>query len=142
MKNKNCMYFFPHYLDAVNHEHIKWRWPNFKPSELKSNGDDSLLIHMYAMDCLQNLRSTWGAPLIINSAYRNPNYNKEIGGAPNSFHMRAMAFDISTSGYNEDHLANNAKACGFTGIIKYDTFIHVDVRDNPYEKDNRTSKKT
>jgi uncharacterized protein YcbK (DUF882 family) len=43
---------------------------------------------------LQVLRSTIDKPVHIISGYRNPTYNKRIGGATRSYHMKAMAGDI------------------------------------------------
>lgn len=41
------------------------------------------------------LRSAYGLPMTLSSGYRDPAYNKSIGGAPNSWHCRAGAIDIS-----------------------------------------------
>jgi hypothetical protein len=43
---------------------------------------------------LSILRGIWGRPMIINSGYRNPEKNKQVGGAKNSAHLYCQAVDI------------------------------------------------
>ena len=47
---------------------------------------------------LQVLRDTIDKPIYVVSGYRNPTYNKRIGGAKRSYHMKAMAADIRVNG--------------------------------------------
>lgn len=102
------------------------RWPNFSPAELASRGDGSILIDADALDKLQALRTALGAPLIINSAYRDPDYNELVGGAQKSRHMRGIAFDISLRGHDPMTLLWAAEDAGFTRFGLYAGFLHVD----------------
>lgn len=85
------------------------------------------------MDNLQVLRDHVKLPIHVNSGYRTPTYNKKIGGAPGSAHLRAMASDITIPGYTpakikstiEDLIADGKMQDG--GIGFYSTFIHYDV---------------
>ena len=43
---------------------------------------------------LQPLRDIMGKPIIINSGYRNPEYNAAVGGVKNSQHLTGCAADI------------------------------------------------
>lgn len=43
---------------------------------------------------LQPVRDALGCPIIINSGYRNPEYNKSVGGVANSQHLTGCAADI------------------------------------------------
>lgn len=43
---------------------------------------------------LQPLRDKLGCPVIINSGYRNPDYNASVGGVKNSQHLTGCAADI------------------------------------------------
>lgn len=43
---------------------------------------------------LQPVRDVIGCPIIINSGYRNPNYNESVGGVKNSQHLTGCAADI------------------------------------------------
>ena len=72
--------------------------------------------------------------LQINSAYRSPFYNYfMIGGAEHSNHMEGKAFDVSHTNLNDEGEAAFIRACseeGFTRIVKYNTFYHID-NDGP-----------
>ena len=72
-----------------------WRWPNFSPAEIACRGTGKLLINEPALDKLQSLRDRLGDPLIVRSAYRSPEHNRAVGGAPRSKHMDGAAFDIT-----------------------------------------------
>lgn len=86
---------------------------------------------------LQVLRDYLNKPIIINSAYRHPSYNKSIGGASNSQHLYAKASDIRVSGLTSKEvydviiqLIQQGKMHN-GGLGLYPTFVHYDVRDTP-----------
>ena len=72
--------------------------------------------------------------LQVNSAYRSPFYNYfMVGGAEYSNHMEGKAFDVSHANLNDEGEAAFIRACseeGFTRIVKYRTFFHID-NDGP-----------
>ena len=102
-----------------------WRWKHFKPEEIASKGDGSILVDEQALDRLEKLRVAIGRPLVILSAYRDPLHNARVGGAPLSQHKFGRAFDIKLT-MDQDMLVRLAKEVGFNGIGKYKTFVHVD----------------
>jgi zinc D-Ala-D-Ala carboxypeptidase len=104
-----------------------WRWPNFTPHEIACHGDGTIVICEEAMDALQKLRTEYGKPMRINSAYRSPVYNKEVGGEANSYHLKGMAFDVSLEGMDVAAFLSAAMLNGFNGIGFYNTFIHIDI---------------
>lgn len=108
----------------------EWRWPSFSPQELACRGDGTLAIDPRSLDMLQTLRDRIGRPLIVNSAYRSPTYNKRVGGAADSYHMKAMAFDIRMDNHDPADFIAAAEACGFMGIGTYPRqgFVHIDTR--------------
>ena len=55
-----------------------WRWPNFSPEEIACRGDGKIQINEVALDKLQALRDQLGVPLIVHSAYRSPDYNRQV----------------------------------------------------------------
>jgi uncharacterized protein YcbK (DUF882 family) len=97
------------------------------PDELKSN------VQALA-DQLQILRDYLNEPIHINSGYRTPAYNKKIGGKPNSYHMKAMAADITVKSKTPKQLASVVEKLISNGTLKiggmgvYNGFIHVDTR--------------
>lgn len=107
-----------------------WRWPNFSPQEVACRGTGLLMIVPEAMDKLQALRDRLGKPLIVNSAYRSLEHNTRVGGAKNSLHMKALAFDVHMGNHDPDTYIAAALAVGFKGIGTYpkQNFVHVDVR--------------
>lgn len=82
---------------------------------------------------LEKLREECGNyPLYINSGYRCPRHNWEVGGATNSQHVQGTAADVARP--QELTFAEFKAAvfrCDFDGVGLYphQDFIHVDVRD-------------
>ncbi len=83
---------------------------------------------------LEALRKKAGdRPITINSGFRSINHNSAVDGASNSQHMYGIAADIVVSGLGVSSVMNQAKACGFSGIIRYSSFTHLDSRmEYPY----------
>lgn len=86
---------------------------------------------------LQVLRDHVGAPIHINSAYRHPEYNRRIGGVPNSQHLTASAADITTKNLSPRQLKNLIEKLikegkmHNGGIGLYPGFVHYDIRKKP-----------
>lgn len=124
--------------DIIKADH--WRkvnssvWPskNFTPRELASKGNGAVRTHTSSLMKLQALRDLWGRPMVINSGYRDPAYNRKVGGAVRSQHKEGKAFDISVRGLTHQEkrqLVGYAYQVGFTAFGGYNTFLHVDDRD-------------
>lgn len=83
---------------------------------------------------LQVLRDDIGEPIHVNSGYRTPAYNKKVGGKPKSYHLRAMAADITAKNYSPKQLAARIEALIKGGKMKegglgiYKGFVHYDIR--------------
>ena len=107
---------------------------NFKVKEFRcKDGSDYILIDSGLVNILQKIRSYFGKPVTISSAYRNATYNKKIGGASGSLHVKGMAADIVVSGIAPAEVAKYAESIGVKGIGLYETdrdgyFVHVDTR--------------
>ena len=117
---------------------------NFKVKEFacKDNTDKILIDVTFVQTHLQDIRTHFGKPVIINSAYRTPTYNAYVGGAKNSYHMKGRAFDISINGVKPQEIAKYAASIGVPGIIQYNSFVHVDSRDTKYWARNNNGKVT
>jgi zinc D-Ala-D-Ala carboxypeptidase len=70
---------YPHWRDVPA---TAWRWPNFSAAEIACRGTGAIKINTEAMDKLQALRDRLGKPLVVRSAYRSPEHNHAVGGAP------------------------------------------------------------
>ena len=88
---------------------------------------------------LEKLRELCGhKPLHINSACRCQKHNKAVGGASNSQHVLGKAADVRPpKGMTIEEFAHHAEQAGFGGIGKYNTFVHVDVREGKARWDYR-----
>lgn len=87
------------------------------------------------MDALEALREQLDFGLIINSGYRCPKHNAAVGSSKNSQHMifatdvrPAYSGDIRLDNARLETLFDRAEAHGFTGIGRYRTFAHLDMR--------------
>lgn len=83
-----------------------------------------------AMAAWEALTQSWGQPLTLTSAYRDPAYNASVGGARGSQHIHGNAFDVSTAGMSPEQraaLIQQARAAGFQGFGGYDNSLHFDV---------------
>jgi uncharacterized protein YcbK (DUF882 family) len=98
-----------------------------------------ILIDDKLVEKLQILRERLGKPLTINSAYRCPERNNQVGGAENSQHMYGKAADVSLHNVAMpiEKVKELAEKIGFDGIGLYDTFIHLDVRGYKARWDER-----
>lgn len=117
---------------------------NFKVKEFRcKDGSDKILVDgNFVQNKLQMIRDHFGAPITINSAYRTESYNKKVGGAKSSYHMKGQAFDIVVKGHTPLEVAQYAQTIGINGIIQYNTFTHVDSRTKRYWARNDNGKVT
>lgn len=105
---------------------------NFKVKEFAcKDGSDPIFISNELVEVLQNIRSHFGKPVTINSAYRTATHNKREGGATYSQHLYGTAADIVVSGVKPKEVAAFAETLlvGTGGIGIYGGFTHVDVRE-------------
>ena len=84
------------------------------------------------MKHLQAVRTEWGGLLTLTSTWRPEEYNKSVGGAPNSQHL-VWATDVVPSNPTPERvkaLAKIAEEFNFDGIGVYPDkgFVHLDMR--------------
>lgn len=84
---------------------------------------------------VQRARDHFGKPALVVSGYRSPPYNRKIGGARNSRHMRGEAIDFRIKGVPAakvsawilaEYRAGRMPELG--GLGQYPRFTHVDIR--------------
>lgn len=85
---------------------------------------------------LANLASLWnylnfvreklGRPIIVNSGFRSPQVNKQVGGAKRSLHMQGRAADIRCAPEYMDELWRilQSEKDNLSELIKYETYYH------------------
>lgn len=114
--------------------------PNFILSEFECSHCKAVKLSSDLLNKLQDLRNQLGRPIQVNSGYRCPEHNTNVGGAKNSLHLTGKAADISLRNLDIDpiELADFAEEIGFKGIGLYNTFIHLDVRDGRARWSNRS----
>ena len=105
--------------------------PHFKVKEFAcKDGSAITFIDDYIVTILEQLRKELGKPIIITSGYRTPAHNAKVGGAKYSYHMRGMAVDIRVNGISAKEVAKALdKLVEGCGIIVYESWVHLDVRD-------------
>lgn len=107
---------------------------NFKVREFAcSDGSDAVLVAPRLVMVLQSIRSHFGQPVTINSAYRTPQKNAAVGGAAQSQHCYGTAADITVKNVAPTKVAAYARELmpdwGGVGIYERQGFTHVDVRE-------------
>lgn len=106
---------------------------NFYRGEFEEEGCD-VRIDPFLPKVCQAIRNAWGRPVYITSGVRSPEHNIEVGGAPNSSHLRGLAVDISD---NKEGQMLSSKfryvvldtlmSMGIRRVGIAETFIHFDV---------------
>lgn len=105
---------------------------NFKVREFRcKDGSDPVLVHPELVKVLQDIRTHFGRPITINSAFRTPEYNKKVGGERQSQHLYGRAADIVIPGVSPKKVAEYAETLlpNTGGIGIYSNFTHIDCRE-------------
>ena len=125
-------YFKPYEFLVLGHQHANPASPayglNRKPEESEW-GNIELTAKV-----LDQLRERMGAPISTLSVHRSKAYNKAVGGAPNSQHLRFNAVDfVVKSNSSPSDWASALRQMRQDGLFKggigtYSTFVHLDTR--------------
>lgn len=85
-------------------------------------------VHPLLVTALEALRERLGRPVVITSGVRCPEWNRAVGGRPNSAHLTGEAADIKVTGSAERMvLVRAALALDFRRVGVARGFVHVDV---------------
>lgn len=89
---------------------------------------DSHLANLASLwNTLNYVREKLGRPIYINSAFRTPAVNEQVGGAKRSLHMQGRAADIRTEPAYMAKLWSilQSEKANFSELINYETFYHL-----------------
>jgi len=111
---------------ALNHVQLS---PHFSLRELEDPTTHEVMVHPLLVARLEAVRALDGGPIDITSGYRTPEHNREVGGAPDSCHLKGEAADIKSC--RPAALAALCEKAGFGGIGVYPAHVHADVRPRP-----------
>lgn len=124
---------------------------NFKSTEFDCHGKGCCTetpIAEELVEILQKVRDHFGAAVTVNSGFRCPVHNANVGGASKtSYHMKGMAADIKIKGVHPVRIARYVESLNFNGRIgcytydeKNSGFVHIDTRGRKsrayYTEDN------
>jgi uncharacterized protein YcbK (DUF882 family) len=148
-KNKNLfigiiisiiIYLMTKKKSSIPHSYDEQLTKNFTLKEFHSHDGSDMPYDVYlnikklAVE-LQKVRDMVGLPLRINSGYRSPALNARTeNAASNSYHMKGMAADISSSKekassiYSTIHQMIEQGSLIQGGLGSYNTFTHYDIR--------------
>ena len=110
---------------------------HFRANEFAcKDGTDNILIDSELIETLEKIRNHFNAAVIINSGFRTVKHNRKVNGAKASYHCKGMAADIVVKGHNPKEVAEYADSIlDKGGVIRYNNFVHIDVRTNKYRKE-------
>jgi len=109
----------------------------FTAEEMASkDGAKELLLSQELLEVLEMIRDNFNKPVIVNSGYRTPWWNTQVGKSKNSYHCKGMAADIRIKDVSPKEIAKFASEYmkNYGGVICYKNFVHVDVREGYYRK--------
>lgn len=76
---------------------------------------------------LASIQAAVPCKIRVHSAKRSKEHNRRVGGAPNSYHLRGRALDISAKCVSHKKLAKIARKYA-NGVLLYRTHVHIDNR--------------
>jgi len=130
----------------------------FTLSELANNNCQESIKYIISpkqmkfIEALDKHRAWYKKPMRLSCSYRSPSWNKQVGGKPNSLHLKAQAADVQigrcTDLQAEHHAARWQAICELMGEVGeigfYDWGIHlglgIEYSAHFYRFDNRTRK--
>lgn len=130
---------YAQFLDNFSFRHIRTHEviaPHHRTRGEVTNGLPPKELWTHITDTLEvadEIRHRLGSPLrYITSAYRTPEYNKQCGGAPRSYHTKNYALDLvyeaGSDAALEVALQLREEKFFTGGIGYYANFIHLDTR--------------
>jgi len=108
---------------------------NFRWKELLINQTEvpplAVIVNLFkTVSLLQKYREMLfeNSPIIITSGWRSKEYNKKIGGAPNSYHIQGMALDFVCTKFSPQEVQKKLNLVHQGGLEFAPTWTHIDIR--------------
>ena len=114
---------------------MKFKYFTYREFDSPDLKDSGKLVSNELISMLDVARKKYGKSLVINSGYRTIEHNAEVGGKPDSSHLKGLAVDIScTNSTDRFKLEGILREVGFIRIGMGNTFIHVDIDKEKTQK--------
>ena len=114
---------------------MKFKYFNYEEFDSPDIQGSGQLMSNEIISMLDVVRKKYGKALDINSGFRTPKHNAEVGGKVTSSHLKGLAVDISCTNSNDRFLLEGIlREVGFTRIGMGSTFIHVDIDKEKTQK--------
>jgi|TARA_R110000744_G_scaffold340053_1_gene445207 uncharacterized protein YcbK (DUF882 family) len=105
-----------------------FNYSEFDSPDLKGSGSK---MSDEVISMLDVARKKYGKAMVINSGYRTCEHNAEVGGKPESSHLKGLAVDIScVNSTDRFNLEGVLRDVGFKRLGIGKTFIHADIDKN------------
>jgi uncharacterized protein YcbK (DUF882 family) len=82
------------------------------------------------VNMLKQVENHYGRPVVVTSGYRDPNHNRQVGGAQHSMHTLCAAADIQLDGVSKWALADYLRSIpgrGGVGTYCHTDSVHIDL---------------
>lgn len=114
---------------------MKFKYFNYEEFDSPDVQGSGQLMSNEIISMLDVVRKKYGKAVNINSGFRTPKHNAEVGGKVTSSHLKGLAVDIScTNSTDRFKLEGILREVGFTRIGMGSTFIHVDIDKEKTQK--------
>ena len=114
---------------------MKFKYFNYEEFDSPDIQGSGQLMSNEIISMLDIVRKKYGKAIDINSGFRTPKHNAEVGGKVTSSHLKGLAVDISCTNSNDRFkLEGILREVGFTRIGMGSTFIHVDIDKEKIQK--------
>ena len=112
----------------VGNEKEKVRYFNYSEFDSPDVQGSGQLMDKELLEMLDDVRDKFDKPIHINSGYRTPQHNEDVGGTENSSHLKGLAVDIACdNSIDRFDLINCLLDVGFSRVGVAGTFIHADI---------------